>query len=546
MTTQEKHKENMRRSEVEALNAEKFASLAWLGGRDYPGDELTDAWKKITFNDFHDLAAGSGIGIIYREAQAEFDTVRRETAEISSGSLTELDAGIDTRVKAGVPVLVWNPLAWERSGLVTVDVQMPAPTADVAVLDAHDHAVPSQVLSVDSKTSTFKLLVEPPPVPPMGHTLLHVIAGQRTFVSELKTNALTLENAALRITIDKTNGCITSLYDKHAQFESLAAGACGNQLQAFTDTPKDYDAWNIDPGTLDKPPALLTTAESVELVEQTPLRSVVRIKRKWQASSFTQEIALYTGMDHVIVSTDVDWRERHILLKAAFPLAATSALATYEIPYGAIERPTTRNNSWEKAKFEVPALRWADEGDGQHGFSLINQAKYGYDGAGNVLRLSLLRSPVSPDPEADQGPQHFTYSLYPHAGDWKQAATVHHGYEFNYPLTALQVAAHTGPLPAEQSYLSVSSPDIILTAVKKAEDSNALILRMYESAGKGEEVTLTVPPGATGASLVNLMEKESGTALPMHGSTVTLTTHPWEILTLKIEYPHTQTPANHP
>jgi alpha-mannosidase len=544
MTTQAKHKENMRRSEVEALDAEKFASLAWLGGRDYPGDELTDAWKKITFNDFHDLAAGSGIGIIYREAQAEFDTVRRETAEITSGSLTQLDAGIDTRVKAGVPILVWNPLAWKRSGLVTLDVQMPEPTVNVAVFDAHDHAVPSQVLSVDSKTNTFKLLIEPPAVPPMGHTLLHVIAGQRNFTSELKTSALTLENASLRVTIDKTNGCITSLYDKHAQFESLAAGACGNQLQAFTDKPKEYDAWNIDPGTLDVPPTLLTAAESVELVEHTPLRDVVRIKRKWQASSFTQEIALYTGMDHVIVSTDVDWRERHILLKAAFPLAATSAFATYEIPYGAIERPTTRNNSWEKAKFEVPALRWADLGNGQHGFSLINEAKYGYDGAGNVLRLSLLRSPVSPDPEADQGAQHFTYSLYPHAGDWKQAATVRHGYELNYPLTALQVAAHIGALPAEQSYLSVSSPNIILTAVKKAEDSNALALRMYESAGKQGEVSVTVPPGATGASLVNLMEKESGTALTMHGNTVMLTAHPWEILTLKIDYPHMQ--ANRP
>jgi hypothetical protein len=125
-------------------------------------------------------------------------------------------------------------------------------------------------------------------------------------------------------------------------------------------------------------------------------------------------------------------------------------MATYEIPYGAIERPTTRNNSWEKAKFEVPALRWADLGDGQHGFSLINEAKYGYDGAGNVLRLSLLRSPTSPDPEADQGAQHFTYALYPHAGDWKQAGTVHHGYEFNYPLAAAQVAAHAGLLPPQQ------------------------------------------------------------------------------------------------
>jgi alpha-mannosidase len=536
MTTQAKHKQNMRRSEVEALDAEKFASLAWLGGRAYPGDELTDAWKKITFNDFHDLAAGSGIGIIYREAQAEFDTVRRETAEITAGSLTQLDAMVDTRVKAGVPVLVWNPLAWERSGLVTVSVQMPEPTAEVAVMDAQDRVVPSQVLSSNSKTNTFQLLIKPPAVPAMGYSLLHVVSGKHPFDSELKSSALTLENESLRITIDKTNGCITSLYDKRAHFESLAAGACGNQLQAFKDKPKDYDAWNIDPGTLDVPPMVLSAAESVEVVDQTPLRTVVEIKRKWQSSTFTQRISLYTGMDHAIVSTDVDWRERHILLKAAFPLAASSPMATYEIPYGAIERPTTRNNSWEKAKFEVPALRWADLGDGQHGFSLINEAKYGYDGAGNVLRLSLLRSPTSPDPEADQGAQHFTYALYPHAGDWKQAGTVHHGYEFNYPLTAAQVAAHAGVLPARQSYVSVSTPTIILTAIKKAEDSNALILRMYESAGHAGEVTVSLPPGATKASLVNLMEKDTATEIPVTADKVQLAAHPWEIITLKVDY----------
>jgi alpha-mannosidase len=538
MTTQARHKENMRRSEVEALDAEKFASLAWLGGREYPGDELTDAWKKITFNDFHDLAAGSGIGIIYREAQAEFDTVRRETGEITDGALTQLDAGIDTQVKVGVPLIVWNPLAWERGGLVPVIVQMPEPTAYVAVLDAHDKVIPSQVVSSDSKTNTFKLLIEPEKVPAMGYLVLHAVAGKKEFVSDLKTSALTLENAGLRVTIDKTNGCITSLYDKRAQFESLAAGACGNELQAFKDTPKDYDAWNIDPGTLDVPPTRLTAAESVRVVEQTPMRSVVEIKRKWQSSTFTQQIALYTGLDHVIVTTDVDWHERHILLKAAFPLAATSAMATYEIPYGAIERPTTRNNSWEKAQFEVPALRWADLGDGQHGFSLINHEKYGYDGAGNVLRLSLLRSPVSPDPEADQGPQHFTYALYPHAGDWKQAGTVHRGYEFNYPLTALQVAPHAGSLPSEQSYVSVSAPNIVLTAVKKAEDTNALILRMYESAGQSGEVTVSVPPGATGARMVNLMEKEGGVALPAQDGKVVVNAHPWEILTLEVDYPH--------
>ena len=535
-TTQAKHKQNMRNSEEEALNAEKYASLAWLDGNTYPTDEFTDAWKKITFNDFHDLAAGSGIGVIYREAQEQFDVVRRETNEISDASFKTLAAQVDTRGGAGVPVLVWNPLAWQRSGIVTLDVQMPEPASDVYVVDAQGKVLPYEILSSDAKTNSFKVLLKAENVPALGYMLVRVLPGKKSFASDLKFDGLTVENADLRLTVDKQSGCITSLYDKRANFETLASGGCGNELQAFTDKPQRYDAWNIDPGTLDVPPAKLDTAESVELVEHTPLRAVIRIKRKWQSSSFIQDIALYTGADHAVVSTDVDWRERHILLKAAFPLSATSKDATYEIPYGSIERPTTRNNSFEKARFEVPALRWADEGDGQHGFSLINNSKYGYDGVGNLLRLSLLRSPTSPDPEADQGMQHFSYALYPHAGDWKQARTVQHGYEFNYPLTAMQVAAHTGKLPAEYSYVSVSSPSVILTAMKKAEDSNALILRMYESAGRSEQVRVKLPEGADHATVTNLMEKEDGAAIPISNGTATVSIHPYEILTLKVDY----------
>ena len=254
--------------------------------------------------------------------------------------------------------------------------------------------------------------------------------------------------------MDPQTGCITSLYDKKANFETLAQGACGNELIAFKDTPKEYDAWNID-ADFDQVFTKLDKADSVELVEKGPLKAVIRVTRTWQSSKFVQDITLYNGVDRVDVVNDIDWHETHILLKAAFPLAASSSKATYEIPYGSIERPTTRNNSWENAKFEVPALRWADLGDGQHGFSLINESKYGYDAKGNVLRLSLLRSPTWPDPDADRGHHHFTYALYPHAGDWKQALTVRHGYDFNYQLKAMQVEAHSGTLPAEHSFVTV-------------------------------------------------------------------------------------------
>jgi alpha-mannosidase len=397
--------------------------------------------------------------------------------------------------------------------------------------------LPSLVLSSDKATNSYKLLVQAKNVPSMGYAVLHVVPGTRPFTSDLKVNGLTLENSLLRVTVDKTTGCITSIFDKKTNFESLASGACGNELQAFKDLPKDYDAWNIDPGTLDVPPMKLTEADSVELVEKGPARASIRVTRHWQNSKFVQEIQLAAYADEVNIVNDIDWHETHILLKAAFPLAASSDKATYEIPYGSIERPTTRNNSWDKAQFEVPALRWADLGDGQHGFSLINESKYGYDDAGNVLRLTLLRSPTWPDPEADRGHQHFSFALYPHAGDWKQALTVRHGYNYNYKLKAVQVEPHTGTLPLEHSFVTVKPENVVLTAMKKAEDSNALVLHMYEWAGKQANVEVTVPSGATSATETNLLEQPEGSALSVIHGRLTVPIHPYEILAVQVDYP---------
>jgi alpha-mannosidase len=345
--------------------------------------------------------------------------------------------------------------------------------------------------------------------------------------------SLVLENQFIRVAVDRTTGCITSLFDKRSNFETLAAGACGNELQTFKDTPKDYDAWNIDPGTLDQPMSLSTSAATVSAEGTT----AVRVTRSWQSSKFVQTIWLRPDTDQVDVENDIDWHERHVLLKAAFPLAATSGFATFEIPYGAIDRPTTRNNTWEQAQFEVPAMRWADLGDGKHGMSLLNQTKYGYDAVGNMLRLTLLRSPTWPDPEADQGHHHFHYALYPHTGTWKDALTVRHGWEYDYPLTAVVTTAHAGTLPAEHSFASVSPDNVVLTAVKKAEDEKGLIFRVYEWAGKSATAEFHVPAGATSATVTNLMEAPEGGALAVAGDVVKVPIHPYEILTIRVDYP---------
>ena len=510
MTTQANHKKNMRESEEEVLNAEKWASLAWLDGKAYPGEELTEDWKKVLFNQFHDLAAGSGIGVIYKDAQKDYDVVRWSTNEIDTAALGTMAEKIDTRTKdEATPIVVYNPLGWERSGDVTVKVQLPNISPNgVRVTDTtRNLLVESEQVSVDKQTGMSEVRIHANGIPALGYKVLKI--SPETAMDQLRLlsvkseetpNQITLESNPLRVTVDKRTGCITSLYNKRSNFEALAPSACGNQLQAFKDTPKDYDAWNIDPGTLDQPPTLLIQDASVELVKTGNVRTggpipEIQVSRNWQGSRFVQTISLESlEADQLDIENEIDWHESHVLLKAAFPLAASGPFATYDIPYGTIDRPTTRNNSWEKAQFEVPAMRWADLGDGKHGLSVLNQTKYGYDAAGNLLRLTLLRSPKWPDPEADMGHHHFHYALYPHAGTWKDALTVRHGYEYNYPLTAVVTTAHPGPLPAEHSFASVAPENVVLTAVKKAEDANGLIFRVYEWAGK--DSTVEVPRAA--------------------------------------------------
>ena len=356
-----------------------------------------------------------------------------------------------------------------------------------------------------------------------------------------------MNNAYVQIKVDPQTGCVTSLLELQTQTEALAPAEtdsggptthiCGNLLQAFTDKPKRWDAWNID-SDFEKQHWDLDKADEVKLVESGPLRAIIRVKKHFQNSTFVQDITMYAGVPRVDVKMQADWHEKHILLKVAFPLSAHNDKATFEIPYGSIERPTTRNTPAEQAKFEVPAQRWADLSDTTHGFSLLNDSKYGYDVKGNVLRLSLLRSPEWPDPHADEGHHEFTYAMYPHGGNWRDAQTTRRGYELNYKLIALPSQRHEGPLPAEHSFVQIAPDNVVLTAIKKSEDDDSLILRFYEWAGKEADVTLQLPPGAQSASETDLRERSIAT-LALRDNAVAVHTKPYEIKTLKIQFlPH--------
>ena len=536
-TTQAETKKRMRHSEELLLNAEKFSSLAMLDGQPYPQPQFEEAWQKVLFNQFHDILPGSGITINYVDAARALHEVSLSGHKILAQSLDTLAARINTR-GGGVPVVLFNPLSWTRTDIIEVKAQFPFPVEGVLTLDASGAVLPSTIIARDSATNTVKVRLLAKNVPGMGYSVIYLVSGSPYMPSKtaLAASINGMENEFLRIKVNSQTGCITSLVNKQDGREELAPGACGNLLQTFVDKPRSSDAWNID-WDFEKQMWSLTDAEEVKLVENTPLRAVIRVKKKFQSSSFIQDICMYPGVPRVDVHMQVDWHEQHILLKVAFPVSVESKFATYEIPYGNIQRPTTRNTPEEKAMFEVPALQWGDLSDSQHGLSILNDCKYGYDTKGNVIRLSLLRSPTSPDPQADQGFHEFTYALYPHVGDWKAGETERRGYELNFPLIPLTAVPHTGILPASQSLVQIEPGNVILTVMKKAEDSNALVFRFFEFEGKTSAVRLRFPEAATQAAQVNLMEKQDAPlVLADGGKETTLTIHPYEIVTVKAEF----------
>jgi alpha-mannosidase len=565
-TTQSEEKKGNRKNEVLILNAEKLASINSLFGATYPQAGFNTSWEKILFNQFHDILPGSGIGINYVDAARKYE----ETSRFSNDTIHAALEDIASHVKSdGVSVLVFNPLSWARTEEVEVEVQQPDWRGTAR--DANGIQVPVQIISSDATTERRRVRILSANVPAMGYELITMepgaprptsttgtqvsVGGGPMYPFALSATATSMENDYLKLALDPKTGCMTSLFDKRNNTEALApavqgVGApsnlypskgseplpCGNQLQAFVDKPKAWDAWNVDADFIEHHTDLGDT-EEVKLIENSPLKAVIRVRRKWQSSEFFQDITMYPGVPRVDVHMTTEWHEKHILLKVAFPLNLRSDKATFEIPYGTVERPTTRNTPAEKAQFEVPALRWGDISDAEHGFSLLNDSKYGYDAKDNVLRLSLLRAPEWPDPNADQGHHEFTYSLYPHAGTWRDAMTVQQGYDLNYPLLAVTTTQHPGTLPAQHSFFSTKEDNVVITAVKQAADGSGTIVRFYEWAGKKGDIHLTLPQAATAAWQTNLIEQPQGELSLSPGQlTVTVPTGAYEIKTVKVAF----------
>lgn len=519
-TTQARNKRANRKSEFLLHDAEALAALAEKlnPAYRYPIESLRRAWELVCLNQFHDIIPGSSIGEVYAESLAQYEQVR----EIGETARDEALAAIGAQL--GAALVAANPTGFTRRELAFWQTAAPIP-----LQRADGESIPMQVVEGGALLDCGEL-------PPYSVTPLCPARQPAPQVeTSLRVSPQLLENTCLRVEFNPA-GDITRIYDKRNAREVMPAGAIANQLLAFEDRPKAWDAWDIEIYYDDRH-WLADPAESVRVVEAGPLRATLEIRRKVLNSPLVQRISLCAESPRLDFDTTVQWRERHILLKTAFPVDVLAPQATYEIQWGNVQRPTHRNTSWDWARFETCAQKWVDLSEGGYGASLLNDCKYGHDIQGNVIRLSLLRSPTSPDPQADQGEQHFAYSLLPHAGGWDEQ-TVREAYALNDPLIVKQFPAPENAPQTSASrsgvwLASVDAPNVVIETVKRAEDGDGLILRLYETQRKRSAFTLTLGFPVRAAWRANLLEQNQF-SLSVEDGRVRGEIRPYQVMTVRI------------
>lgn len=539
-TTNARVKHNNRLSETTLATAEVLSSLAMLAGapasrRKYPQNELDECWKQLLTLQDRNVLSGTAIADAYPDVNAMYRSLIDSATQIIYRSV---DLLTETSKKRGnqLSFTVFNPLSWERSAYVILTFK--SNEKIFTILDDKGLEVEHQV--VELSKGKVSLLCYLPTLLPQSFLSLTVYPGAAKAVNNnhWKISQRVIESPFYRLRLDNKGG-ISSLYDKQQRRELIKKGKRGNLLQTFVDRPKQWEAWDIDIEYQSKQLHLLQL-KSVKIVEEGPLRVVVRFEYRTPGpTKLSQDMILYHKHRRIDFQTSVRWFEKQTLLKATFPLDVKSHQPTYEIPFGVISRTSRYSGASDKAKFEVPALRWADLSDAKGGVSLLNNSKYGYDANESVLRLTLLRSPHYAHPTepakltdnriSDQGDHQFAYALFPHAGDWKKALTVHAAREFNTPPL---VFADRSPrsLPP---LVSSSHDNVIIDTIKKAEDGEELMIRAYETHGEQREVTLEFGFPIQKAFECDLLENTINN-LRTSKTKLKLKFKPFEVKTLKV------------
>jgi alpha-mannosidase len=577
-TTYASQKRANRTCEILLYQAELYATIAALyTGHTYPSADLEATWKRVLLNQFHDILPGSAIPEVFAEADREWaiaETTARSLRDAALQAIATLFSAEATGqaclevqgVDQALPLIVFNPVLGQRSELISLDLATFDPDYNEFDPTKRYRIFDDRGTPIDSQQSGQTLHFAAIDLPSLGATRYWIAAIASPITPPpitppaiaLAVDSWTLQNEFLQVEIDPKTGDIARCFDRLNQREILAPSG-GNRLEAYTDQGQYWDAWNIDPEYEQHPiePPIL---ESIQWIERSlensqnngALRSRLRVIRRLNESRFTQDYILDRGSPILEIASVVDWRERHVVVKAAFDLAFHADRAVYETPCGAIERPIHPQTAADRAQWEVPMLQWCDlshnshnshnsrdsrdsqEADHTYGVSLLNDCKYGGDATPDRLRLTLLRGSTWPDPNADLGEHHFRYALYPHAGTWQTAATVCRAIAFNQPPIVVNPAIHndhqpdiTQHLPLNRDWLTLGSDHLVLMALKQAEDGDRWILRCYESAGETASFELS---GALKFALIatlDLLERPQLTSLARVA--------PWRIVSLAFD-----------
>ncbi len=517
LTSQAYQKRWLRKEELLADAAEKASIAAdWLGARPYPRERLNHAWTLVMGGQFHDIAAGTATPKSYEFAWNDDVIAMNQFAGVLSNATRGVAAALNTEVK-GVPVVVFNPLNIAREEVLEANVEFPGgmPKA-VHVTSPDGKQAPAQI----SGEKTLFLAQ----MPPTGYVVYDVQSGEAAGTSTLKVSSDSLENQYYRVALN-ADGDVASIFDKSIGKELLAGPA---RLAISYDNPKQWPAWNMDwEQEQTAPKAYLSGPAKIRVVENGPVRVAVEVSRDTAGSKFVQTIRLSAGDagKRVEFGNVIDWNTKESNLKATFPLTASNRLATYNWDIGTIERPTA-----EPKKFEVPSHQWIDLTDmsGEFGATILTDCKNGSDKPDDhTIRLTLIRTPGTAGGYHDQGTQdighhEFVYGIAGHAGGWRDGQTDWQGQRLNDPLIAFEASKHAGALGREFSLLKVSNSRIRVLALKKAEQSDEIIVRMVELDGKPQEnVRVSFVSPVVAAREVNSQEQPIGPATVNDGALVT-------------------------
>ncbi|MCK0470156.1 alpha-mannosidase [Halalkalibacter sp. APA_J-10(15)] len=527
-TTHAYNKKANRYAEVLYRDAEIWTTFAKWQGALIDQNAIEKGWKLLLFNQFHDIIPGTSIPEVYTQSKKDYQYIHKVGQQQRDQALNWMvgQVGADGE---GKPYIVFNSLSWQRSE--TVYIAGDASLTTVMVKDHAGQVLPSSVREEEDGHYILSTFV--PTIPAMGYTTIWLT--EKTSTSD-KENIGEFHNRwETRFYRVQWNdhGEMISLFDKEEQREVIADGLSANQFQLFHDRPLVWDAWDIDQ-EFESTPAECVDLTKIEIVETGQVEDIIQFNFKLSNSTIKQQVVFSHHHKRIDFRTWIDWNEEHKLLKVAFPVDIRASQATYEIPFGAIERSTSKNTSWEKAQFEVCGQRFADLSEGNYGVSLLNDCKYGYDIKDQTIRLSLLRAPKWPDPTADIGEHEFSYSLYPHKGSWQDAQTAQRGLEYNQPVILKEGNQGIGKLPEEYSFIQVETEDTFIETVKQAEDMGGVVVRLYEATGSKRRIALRLNNSFEEIVETNLLEKPIE---PFRASDSKLEFHlkPYEIKTFRLK-----------